>query len=353
MGITSRITAFLSGASGLLFVGVLASQSTACAPIINRDPNLRWWAFKTYGMDRICPEILKTSVPLKIQGERSPVIGRYFPSSCTTSLNEMDRSIIVNVSGSGYAYLPTTKRFGFNLTAAPEYKFDFYMHEDGNWVWGKMFRVAGGPDFQMRNTDTKLLDIASIMTPAGPATNFIGSQVVGGFMAKGFTVVETGDGKEFSLGILPPGRRPFKPIQVDGDEEFTFANETTEIRSGQQDWLGPFEVVDTDQLIQLQGTLQGQTSGVDLIVVTKQVGDIWRESYQAGNGATNPPGMPIMTSTIPPGPFVRKFALRPGLYYVVVDNSTGTGRMGPPLSLPNPVFDASVQLSYVATLIED
>lgn len=334
----------------LLIAGSMLS--TGCASIINRDPNLRWWAFKTYGADRICPEILKSSVPLKLQGETSATVGRYFPNQCSYSVNEQSRTIIVNIAGSGYAYLPTAKRTSFTLTAAVEYAFDFYMHDDGNWVWGKMHRMAGGPDFRMGRSDNAVIDIASTVTPAGPAANVFGGQIVSSFIAKGFTVVETDEGKEFTLGILPPGKRPFKPIQVDSDDEFTFANEKTDIHSGQQDFLGPFEVADDDQTILMKGTLTG-SAPVDFIVIDKTRGDIWRESYQSGAGSTGPPGAPIAGSMVAPGPFTRKFKLRRGLYYVVVDNSNGVGQANPPLQLPNPLFDPSVRLTYVAQLVED
>lgn len=331
---------------------VTGALTSSCAPILNRDPNLRWWAFKTYGADRICPEILKTSVPLRFAGEMSPVTGRYFPATCSYSINEPSRTIVVNISGNGYAYLPTTKRTAFTLTTAAEYAFDFNLHSDGNWVWGKLNRIAGGPDFRITNSDNKILDIATAMTPAGPIANMIGSQVVSGFIARGFTVVETDEGKEFSLGILPPGRRPFKPIQVDGDDSYTFANEMTDVRSNQQDFLGPFEVADDDQAILLRGNVVGPNA-VDFVVVTKPLGDIWRMSYQAGNGATRPPGNPINTSMVMPGPFTRKFPLKRGLYYVVVDNSSSVGQANPALSFPNPLADPAVRMTYVAQLIEN
>lgn len=334
------------------FVGLLAMASSGCAAAVNRDPNLRWWAFKTYGADRICPEILKTSVPLKLQGDRGPTTGRYFPNTCTYSVDEMSRTVIVNVGGSGYAYLPTAKRVGFTLTASVEYAFDFYMHDDGNWVWGKMKRMAAGPDFRMTNAENKVVSLASIITPAGPAANLVGGQIVAGFLARGFTVVETDEGKEFSLGILPPGKRPFRPIEVDeSDEAYTFSNENADIYSNQMDFLGPLEIADDGQQLQIRGLLTAP-SAVDFIVVTKIQGDIWRESVQRGL-LSQPPGQPVMTSVVQPGPYTRKFNLRPGLYYIVVDNSSWAGSANPPLSFPNPLFDPLARLTYVAQLVED
>lgn len=336
----------------LLTIVVTTSFDTGCAGIINRDPNLRWWVFKTYGADRICREMTKTSVPLRLGGPDSAIVGRYFPTSCATSINEQYRTVVVNMGGDGYVYLPGTKRMAFTLTVAPEYAFDFYMHEDGNWVWGRLTRMAGAPDFKFKNSDNKILDIAAIVTPIGPAGNVFGNQIVGGFLTKGFTVVETSEGKEFSLGLLPPGKKPFKPIQVDSKASFTFANETVDVHSYQQDFLGPFEVASDDQQIQIRGNLVGRSS-VDLIVVPKPVGDLWRLSYESGAGATRPPAPPIYASAVMPGAFMRKFKLKRGLYYVVVDNSRGVGSSAPIFSIPNPFYDPTVRLTYVAQLVDD
>lgn len=337
-------------ASALLFSA--AGASTGCASIINRDPNLRWWAFKTYGADRICPEILKASVPLKLSGENSPTIGRYYPASCSTSINEERRVVVVNIGGSGYAYMATAKRVGFTLNVSPEYAFDFYMHEDGNWVWGKLARVAAGPDFRTTNVENKVVDLAAGLTPAGGMANLFGGQVVSGFLSKGFTVVESDEGKEFSLGILPPGKRPFRPIEVDSsDEAYTFSNETADIYSNQQDFLGPFEIADEDQRLSIKGTLAG--GAVDFVIVSKQTGDLWRQSYQSGAPVSGPPGPIMGQSMVQAGPFNRKFQLNPGVYYVIVDNSASTGQASPLFSLPNPLFDASVRLTYLAQLIEE
>jgi len=336
----------------ILTMVIASTLDSGCAAIINRDPNLRWWVFKTYGANRICPEILKQSLALRLTGESSPAIGRYFPSSCTTSINEENRTVIVNIGGDGYAYLPGSKRLAFTLTSAPEYKFDFFMHEKGNWVWGRLSRMAGAPDFHVKNTDNKLLDVAAIVTPIGPVANVFGNQIVSGFLTKGFTVVETSEGKDFALGILPPGQKPFKPIQVDSKAAYTFVNETTDIHSSQQDFLGPFEVADDGQKIQIRGTLVGQ-SAVDFVVVSKPLGDIWRQSYESGAGATRPPGPPLWNVAVPPGPFTRKFKLKRGLYYVVVDNSRGVGQSNPIFSLPNPIYDPAVRMTYIAQLVDD
>lgn len=333
-----------------LVVSVSLSGCPCIHSMLNADPNLRWWAFKTYGADRICPEMLKASVPLKLQ-DQSPTIGRYFPNQCSYTINEPTRTVSVSIGGSGYAYLPTVKRVGFTLNTSVEYAFDFRMHDEGAWIWGQMTRITSGPDFKILSIENKLADLASIVTPAGPTANLVGGQVVQSFIARGFTVVETDAGKEFSLGILPPGKHPVKPVQIDEDDEaYTFSNETADIYVHQRDYLGPFEVADEDQVIQLKGNLVG--NDVDVLVVQKTLGDLWREGYQAG-GPLGPPAGPIVASgVLNQGVVNKRFKLRPGLYYLVVDNTAFAGQANPPFVLPNPLFEPAARLTYVAQLIE-
>jgi hypothetical protein len=327
----------------------IAATGCPCAGVIlNNDPNLRWWAFKTWGAQRVCPEMLKSSVPLRWQ-EGQAVAGRYFPTSCTHSINDQNRTILVNVGGTGYLYMPTVKRVGFNLNVAVEYTFDYRFEDEGVWAWGKLHKVAAGPDFKILSVENKIADIAAVMTPAGPAANTVGGQVVTGFLQRGFTVIETDSGKEFSLGILPPGKHPVRPIEIDaGDETLTFANETTDVAVGQRDFLGPFEVADEDQAIQIKGSLAG--NAVELMVFQKTIGDSWREAYQTGGGVA-PPMNPVSTAAIQPGPFTKRFKLRPGFYYVVVDNTSTAGQVNPPVGFLN-IVDPTSRLTYVAQLIE-
>lgn len=326
--------------------------ASGCAGILNRDPNLRWWAFKTYGADRICPEMLKTSVPLKLS-DGAPTIGRYFPQSCSYSINEQNRTVVVNIGGNGFAYLPTVRRAGFTMNVTVEYAFDFYMHDEGAWVWGKMARINAGPDFRMTNSENKVVDLATVMTPAGPAANLFGGQLVTGLLARGFTVIETDSGsKEFSLGLLPAGKHPLRPIEIDEDDEaLTYQNDVADIYAGQMDVLGPFEIADEDQRLQIRGTLGGNP--VDFLVVNRMTGDFWRQSYQAGAPVSAPPGPIVTGALVQPGPFTRKFKLNPGLYYVFVDNSSGVGQASPQGTLTAPLFDTSVRMAYVVQLVEE
>lgn len=321
----------------------------SCSSIVNASPGLRWWLFSNFGAERICPEMMKTSVTLRMQ-DRAPGIGRFFPTQCSYNVNDESQTLSVSVGGTGYAYLPPAKRVGFNMSVSVEYRPDFMIAGDDLYVWGKFQRIVQGPNFQLGFVENKVLDVATAVTPLGSAANFLGNQVVTGFLTRGFTVVDNDDtGREFALGILNPPAKPFKPIEVTDDDAFTFANESIDIYVGQRDFLGPFEVADSDQFLQMKMNLTG--TPIELMIVQKSIGDQWRDQYQKGWAAGAPIGI-TAGSPIQPGTSTRKFKVPPGLYYVVIDNTSTAGVINPPLSL-NPLLDASSRLSYVAQLIED
>ncbi len=334
----------------LLLTLSLAAAGCPCVnSIVNASPGLRWWLFSTYGAERVCPEMMKTSLPLSLQNG-SASIGRFFPKTCSHQVNEQGETLIVHVQGDGYAYLPTAKRVGFSMTVSVEYRPDFRIEGDDLYLWGRLQRVAAGPDFRIQFVENPVVDMATSMTPMGSAATFLGTQVVNSFLARGFTVVHNEDrGNEFSLGILMPPARPFRPFQVDDDDAYTFANETLDLHTGQRDFLGPFEITDKDQQLSLRFNVTG--TPIEAMVVPKPLGDLWRDAHQRTGATGGPPGQPLMGIPIQPGMMNRKLKLAPGLYYVVLDNTSTAGFVNPPVNL-NPLFDPAVRVSYVAQLVE-
>ncbi len=329
----------------------LLLAGTSCSSIVNASPGLRWWLFSNFGAQRVCPEMMKSSVTLRTQ-DRAPGIGRFFPTQCSYNVNDDTKTLMVNVAGTGYAYLPSAKRVGFTMTASVEYRPDFMIAGDDLYVWGKFNRLVNGPNFQLGFVENKILDVATAVTPLGSSANWIGNQVVAGFLTRGFTVVDNSDtGREFSLGQLNPPQKPFRPIEVTDKDAYTFSNETVDVYSNQRDYLGPFEVTDSDKNLELKMSLSGNP--VELIVVTKQVGDQWLDGYVKGQPLSQPPGIILAGSPIQIGSSTRKFRLQPGLYYVVIDNTSAAGMVNPPATtILNPLFDPAARLSYVAQLTE-
>jgi hypothetical protein len=263
-----------------------------------------------------------------------------------------DRQVVtVSFSGTGYAYHTLTRRVGFSTVASIEYRPDFWLGEDDIYVWGKVNRIVNGPTFRMGYVENPVADAATAMTPLGMVANLFGNQIAAGELTRGFTVVrhdETGD--DFSLGILMPPQKPHHPFDVSGSELYTFANETTEIRANQRDYLGPFEVVDTDQVLVLKFFLEG--AAVDVMVVDRRTGDNWREAYQTGRPLGPPPGPVLAGGPLHPGELTQSYRLRPDQYYVVIDNTSVAGTVNPPFVPPAPLPEPVAKISYVAQLME-
>ncbi len=343
-------------ASLVLTVLVLAVVGVGCPCLrgpVNASPALRWWLFSNFGASKICPEMIKNGVGLRAQ-DRGPAVGRFFPTGCTVDVNDDQQTVIVNFIGTGYATTAISGRVGFQCSASVEYRPDFYMGEDDLYVWGKVNRIVNGPKFELGYVENRIADVATQMTPLGTIANLFGNQIVAGELTRGFTVVENWDTetKSFSLGVIQPPQKPRTPYDVSEDENHTFANESIEIQYGQRDYLGPFEVVDSDQRLLMKMHLQGPR--VDVMVVQKNIGDLWRESYQQGRPLGPPPGPVAGATVLEPGRESKvAYNLRPGHYYVVVDHTQYAGVVAPPpVSLLAPLSGPLARITYVAQLAE-
>ncbi len=341
---------------GIMVVVLAFSAGCKCfrGPV-NASPALRWWLFSNFGAGRICPEMTKSGMGLKIQ-DRGPSVGRFFPQSCSVKVNGDNKTVTVSFAGTGYAHTPVTGRVGFQAQATIEYRPEFYMGEDNLYVWGKVNRIVHGPVFQLGYVQNRVADIATAVTPMGSVANTFGQQITAGELTRGFTVLQNydNDSKVFALGIINPPRKPHTPYQVDGEEAHTYANETIEVQYQQRDYLGPFEVVDSDQRLTMKMFLQGPD--VEALVVNKPVGDRWREHYQLGRPMGPPPGPIMAGSVIRQGAEARaSWRLPPGQYYVVIDHTSQAGQVNPPATglIPNPLGGPVARLSYVAQLVED
>lgn len=350
-----RPRAAASGALLTLLAIVVAVSFSGCpcvSGVVNASPALRWFLFSNFGASRICPEMLKRGMPIRM-ADKAPAIGRFFPMQCSYNVNDPSQTVTVHFSGTGYVFMNPAKRVGFSCTGSVEYRPDFQIVDDDIYVWGRLNRTVQGPNFQIAYVENGILDIAANIPPFGSMANFLGQTIVSGEMTRGFTVVHNEDrGDDFSLGILVPPQKPHHPFKVTNQDWYTFANETTEIHQNQRDFLGPFEVTEANQQLVLMMSLNGPA--VDVMVITKGTGDAWRDAYQQGPLGMGPPPGPILAGgPLQPGPTdTRRYPLAPGLYYVVIDNTATAGLVSPPTSLFNPLGDAVARVSYVAQLAE-
>lgn len=290
--------------------------------------------------------MLKVGVSLKLDS-RSPSIGRFFPTTCSHTVDDAAQSVVLTFAGTGYGYVLPAKRIGFSCNATIALKPDFQISGDDLYVFGKLGSILQGPDFRLGYIENPAFNIASNIPPFGTVANFFGNQVLTSELTKGFTVVANEErGNDFALGILMPPSRPVKPFRIGEDERYTFANESVDIHGNQRDYLGPFEV-SSGQSLFLTMTLQGPS--VDVMIVDKRTGDSWREMYQTGLPLAGPPGPVAGGNVQTAGPSATKrYVLPPGLYYVVIDNTPFAGIVAPPTQPLIPIFDPIARVSYVA-----
>ena len=316
---------------------------------VNTSPALRWWLFSNFGASRICPEMLKKGAPLQLT-RGGNTIGRFFPNRCTHSVDDGRRTVSVSFGGSGYAWTPVAGRVGFACDAAIEYRADFRLTEDATYVWGRVERVVEPPRFALGAVENRVVDWAA-QTPIGYLANTFGAQIVSGRLAEGFTVVRTSQGDDFALGILEPPERPRHPMAISDEDRLLFASETIEVRKGQVDFLGPFEVADEDQAIFFRHRLQGPRA--ELLVFEASGASAWREQMQL-QGSVTAPHVPAITGfPLEPGPEVAQtLRLRPGRYFFVVDHSDALGSVAPPWNPLAFVGAGAIVVSYAAELGE-
>lgn len=342
-----------STAKAAMSVGAIAAAfSFAGCPclesVVNPSPALQWWLFSNFGASRMCPEMLKTGLPLRLQ-DRAPAIGRFFPQQCSYAVDDGRRTVAVSFAGNGYGYMSPAKRIAFNVSGTIELRPGIQLAGDKAYVFGQFNRIINGPAFQVTYIENPVVDLAASLPGVGNVANLFGNQVVAGELTRGFTVVNTDKGNDFALGILTPPALPHHPFDTSTSERFTYANETVEVHQNQRDFLGPFDVPAAGKSLFL--TLSNQGPALDVMIVSKAVGDAWRDGYQKGI-MTTPPG-PVMAG----GPLnanmsdMRRYALPVGQYYVVIDNTASAGLVSPPASIL-PLADAMARVSYVAQLGE-
>ena len=87
--------------------------------------------------------------------------------------------------------------------------------------------------------------------------------------------------------------------------------------------------------------------------IRPSVAPVTREAYQTGKPLGPPPGPVQAGGPLQPGIIeTRRYALRPGLYYVVIDNTSAAGMVAPPVTLLSPLGGSAAQVSYMAQVGE-
>jgi hypothetical protein len=326
----------------LVLVLALAASAVGCPCVrnaVNADAGLRWWLFSNFGASRVCPEMLKRGMPLKLSLLGPNNVGRFFPAQCQVNVNDAERTMRIDVTGDGYLVLPFTRRVGFYCGLSVEYKPDFRMEEDATYVWGRFNRVLAPPDLRLLGVENPVINLAT-QTPIGDLATLLGRGVVESEVGKGFTVVRLDDGDDFALGILQPPDRPKRYFKGAADRVMLESN-VTDVGGGSRDYLGPFEVGQTNAALYARLHVTG--APVDYVIVDRRTGDAWRQNYETGRALGAPPGPAIAYGRAEMGDMSRTFPLEPGSYYFAVENRAASP-MGP-LGVPLP-FEVRSNVTY-------
>lgn len=313
---------------------------------VNASPQLRWWLFSNFGAGRLCPEMVQRSAPLRMAPNPN-VIGRLFPASCQTTVNDASQTVTVAFSGTGFAWTPIAGRVSFSVLASVEYRMDFFLADDAVYIFARPARTVLGPTFQVTSIENRLANWAA-QGPAGYLLNTFGGQIVSGELASGFTVVHADDGDSFALGQLAPPAKPPRPFDT-SKNRYAMVNETAEVHSDELDLVGPLTVVDNDQALFIQAALTGPA--VDVFLIRRGTGDLWRQGLQNGAVLGPPPEAPILGFSLGPTmPLRQRFPLPAGQYYLAIDNSARVGATNPPFSPLGVLGQNTAVISYAVEL---
>ncbi len=297
-------------------LGVSAVGCPCVRGPVNASESLRWWLFSNFGASAMCPEILKRGVPIKMSTMGPSSVGRFFPQTCSVQVQDQTRSVVILMSGTGYAYVPMAKRVGFFAGLQMEFRPDFRMESDSLYVWGRFSRMLSAPNLQLLGVENTLVNLAT-QTPAGNLATLLGQGIVESEIARGFTVVHEDDGNDFAVGILTPPQKPPRPFTAHSDRVRLEAD-TAEIHSSSRAYIGPFFVNASGAALFAKLRVQG--APLVYSVVEKSVGDAWLQSYQRGEALGAPPGPIVSQGDMPVGEATRTIPVRPGAYYLVLEN---------------------------------
>jgi hypothetical protein len=295
------------------------------------------------GMGDFCAQMKSRSAPLKLSPD-SPVIGRFYPTQCTTTEGDL---LNVSFSGFGYAWTNVTKKITFTGGSSAAYRYDFQVTEGDPCDVYAYFRPArvDGTVFETHRIESQVVSVFAGLSSLG---NEFGRSTLSKKLQEGFTVIAH-DGSEanmdFSLGVVPLGKRPFHPYQVDrGDGKVTYENERTEVHQSQRDFVGPIVVDGSGKAIFLTAAVDG-VPAIDVMVMRQAEGvaslNYYYEYPQIGPLA----GPPLSAEVLAAGnQLKRAIVVPPGTYYVVLDNSAQAGQVSPAI---NPLDDRAAVVSYL------
>lgn len=318
----------LAGASAL-------NQGCSCNPAcqfrgtINQPENLTMRrAMLRKAMGDFCQQMKSRNAPLKLSAD-SPVVGRFYPNQCTATEGDL---LNVSFSGIGYVWTNMTKKVTFNGGGAAAFRYDFQVTDGDQCDIYSYFRPAriDASTFRTHRIESQLATMFAGVSSLG---NDFGKQTLAQKLQEGFTVIAhdgSEDHVEMALGIVPLGRKPFHPYQVErGDGKITYENERTEVHQNQRDFIGPIVVEGDGKAIHLSANVDG-VPAIDILVLRKADAEqslgLYYDYAQSGPLS----GMPMSSEVLAQGnQLKRSIVVPPGTYYIVLDNTPTAGQVAP------------------------
>ena len=331
----------------LLFVLLVVLVPTiAGCPVarsaVNGSPAIRWWLFSSFGASKICPEMQKRGLPLKISQLGAASVGRFFPAQCNVQVDDTRQVMTVTVTGTGYATLPVARRVGFAVGITVEYTPDFRLESDATYVWGKFNRFTTDPQIQIVGVENPVVNLAT-QTPAGSVATALANGILTSEIGKGFTVVRLDDGDDFAIGHLDPPLKPARQFKS-GHGHVVLGSDLTQVSAQSREFLGPFEVADKDAALFFHAKVDG--APLVYTVVDRSVGEPWRRSYESVQTNGPAPGSAVSQGTLAIGEANLRLPVPPGSFYIVLENQSPAPPSALGVSLPG--VEQIARVSYSA-----
>jgi hypothetical protein len=314
---------FVSASCGQTLLGIM--------PGVINDPGnvgLRRAILK-FGIDRVCAEMTKRSLPLRLNPD-DPSVGRFVTHQCA-SQDLGNGELAVQFRGSGYVWTNLTQRMAFDAGGAIQYDTDFQMDGSTMYIYFRK-RASSGVTFQTKLVEQPQAAAVNAL-PFGQGGqgigNALGTRIMEAEIAKGFTVIRESNGSaDFGVGMVPKGERPQAPYRVTDGGKVMLANDRSEVHQNQRDFVGPLEVTEGAELI-VHATIDGAPA-IDVLILPRGPGEMWLAQYTTQAATTPPPSAPLLDEPIRAGGVWKKtLSLPAGLYYVVLDNTATAGRSMP------------------------
>jgi hypothetical protein len=285
-----------------------------------------------FGIDRACEEMLKRPTGLREGGEMAgsatnPTNGRFFPKTCQQATAE-NGDLILALTGTGYTYASMVHKVTFDASATVTFDQDFLMSGDDLYGYFRTKDVSK-PNVTLKVIESRLPAIANQLTGFGEnyARQLLDEKLRDGFTMRRRANAET----DFRPGIVQLGTWPRVDYDVKGG--VPLANDRTEVHEQQRDFLGPFEITDSDKAIYVRGRIDG-APGLNVLVVDDATARPWIDTYMTTAEVTPPPSPPKQQWMAKQGAEFAFTVTGKGTYWIVLDNTaTIAGGYKPPGNL--------------------